>query len=129
VIWGSVSDRIGRSRSLFLVYLLQSVAYALFWLSETPSGFFMSALIFGFTAWSIPAIMAAACGDVLEPHMASAALGFITLFFGIGQSLGPLLAGWMADYFLSYGPGFLAAATVSLAGAIGSLFLKIQTSP
>jgi sugar phosphate permease len=129
VIWGSVSDRIGRSRSLFLVYLLQSVAYALFWLSETPSGFFMSALIFGFTAWSIPAIMAAACGDVLEPRMASAALGFITLFFGIGQSLGPLLAGWMADYFLSYGPGFLAAATVSLAGAIGSLFLKIQTSP
>ena len=129
VIWGSVSDRVGRGRSLFLVYLLQSVAYALFGLSETPSGFFMSALIFGFTAWSIPAIMAAACGDVLEPRMASAALGFITLFFGIGQSLGPLLAGWMADYFLSYGPGFLAAATVSLAGAIGSLFLKIQTSP
>ena len=56
----------------------------------------ISAILFGLSAWSIPAIMAAACGDALGPRLAPAALGFITLFFGIGQALGPAVAGAIA---------------------------------
>ena len=42
------------------------------------------------------------CGDVLGPRLAPAALGFMTLFFGIGQALGPNVAGAIADKEESY---------------------------
>jgi len=83
-----------------------------------------SALLFGFTAWSVPAIMAAACGDLLGPRLAPAALGFITLFFGVGQALGPAVAGYLADARGSFAPGYLTGAVAMLAGAAGALALR-----
>lgn len=127
-IWGSVSDRIGRKGALILVYLIQSAAFGLFaW--PAPPALFVSALLFGITAWSIPAIMAAACGDVLGARMAPAALGFITVFFGIGQALGPTVAGAIADAAGSFGPAFALAAGVALAGAAGAATLRAGGSP
>ena len=124
VVWGSESDQIGPGRAMFLVYLLQAVSFGLFGLWQSPTGFLLSALLFGITAWSIPAIMAAACGDVLEPKMTAAVLGFITIFFGVGQSLGPLVAGLIADYMHSLSPVFLVASITAMAGALGSLALE-----
>ena len=42
-----------------------------------------------------PTIMAAAAGDFVRPRLAPAGLGFITLFFGVGQFLGPALGGYL----------------------------------
>ncbi|MGC9316928.1 MAG: MFS transporter [Armatimonadota bacterium] len=120
LIWGAVSDVIGRKGALVIVYLVHAAAFGLFALWPTPAGFTISAVLFGLTAWSIPAIMAAACGDMLGPRMASAALGFITLFFGIGQALGPTAGGAIADATGSLLPAMLAAAVVALLGGVGA---------
>ena len=64
--------------------------------------------------------MAAACGDVLGARLAPAALGFITLFMGIGQVVGPFAGGMIADAAGSFSPAFLLAAVVALFGATGS---------
>ena len=124
LIWGAVSDRIGRKGALVIVYLIHAVAFGLFALWPAPPGFTVSAILFGLTAWSIPAIMAAACGDVLGARLAPAALGFITLFFGIGQALGPSVAGAMADATGSFSPAFALAAVVAVLGAIGAALLR-----
>ena len=124
VIWGSISDRLGRKYTLAIVYVLQAAAFGLFALWTEPPGFLLSAVLFGLTAWSIPAIMAAACGDVLGAKLAPAALGFITLFFGIGQAVGPSVAGAIADAAGTFDPAFLLAGIVALLGAVGSLFMK-----
>jgi len=124
VLWGMVSDRIGRRYTLIIVYLIQALSFSLFALWTEPTGFLLSVILFGLTAWSIPAIMAAACGDILGPKLAPAALGFITLFFGIGQAAGPSVAGAIADSSGSFNPAFLLAACVALCGAIGSFFLN-----
>jgi MFS family permease len=100
------------------------VAYSLFALWPVPSGFTLSAILFGLTAWSIPAIMAAACGDVLGSRMAPAALGFITLFFGIGQAMGPSIAGALADASGSFFSAFLLAGGVALLGALSASLLS-----
>jgi len=123
-LWGWVSDLIGRRYALVIVYLINATAFALFALWPAPPGFTLSALLFGVTAWSIPAIMAATCGDMLGPRLAPAALGFITLFFGIGQAVAPSVAGAMADASGSFAPAFLLASGVALCGALGSAFLR-----
>ena len=124
VSWGWVSDMIGRRRTLIIVYLIHGIAFGLFALSSRPLGFTVSAVLFGLSAWSIPAIMAAACGDVLGSRMAPAALGFITLFFGIGQALGPSIAGAMADSMRSFAPAFFLASGIAFLGAFGSFLLR-----
>jgi sugar phosphate permease len=126
LIWGSVSDAIGRQYGLALVYLLQATSFAVFALWPSPAGHWVSAILFGLTAWSIPGIVAAACGDCVGPALAPAAFGFVTLFFGLGQAAGPSIAGMLADATESFGPAFLLAAGVALLGGIGSLLLRPQ---
>ncbi|MCD6307907.1 MAG: MFS transporter [Candidatus Latescibacteria bacterium] len=124
LVWGTISDYIGRKRALMLVYIIQAASFSLFALWSAPAGYTVSAVLFGLTAWSIPAIMAAACGDVLGPRLAPAALGFITLFFGIGQALGPSVAGIMADATGSFDSAFLLAGGVALLGAGGAFMIR-----
>lgn len=124
LIWGMVSDVIGRKRALIIVYLIHTMAFSLFALWSKPFGFTVSAIMFGLSAWSIPAIMAATCGDLLGPKLAPAALGFITLFFGIGQAIGPSVAGAMSDASKSLSPAFLLAGGVAFLGAISAALLR-----
>lgn len=123
-LWGFLSDSLGRRRTLVLIFAIQAVAYALFALAPPRPGYLLAAVVFGLTAWSIPAVMAAACGDIFGPRLAPAALGFVTLFMGTGQATSPWIAGLLADLLGNLGPAFLLAAAVSLMGALGSSFLS-----
>ena len=124
VIWGGISDRLGRSKGAALAYLVLGASYIIYALVRVTFGFYLSAFLFGLTAWSIPTIMAAAAGDFVGPRLAPAGLGFITLFFGIGQALGPALGGYLADVSHSFTIPFLVAGGFSLVGMTFSLFLK-----
>jgi len=124
VIWGSISDKLGRSRGAALAYLVLGLSYIIYALFKAEAGIFVSAILFGLTAWSIPTIMAAAAGDFVGPRLAPAGLGFITLFFGIGQAIGPALGGYLADTTQSFSIPFLVAGGLSLLGMVSSLFLK-----
>lgn len=122
-LWGAVSDRIGRRAALAIVFLIQAAAFALFAHPGDQAGLLISAVLFGFTAWSIPAIMAAACGDLLGARLTAAGLGFITLFFGIGQAVGPYIAGKLADQTHSFASAFFLATGVALIGLVSALLL------
>ncbi len=129
LVWGWVSDLIGRKGALIIVYLIHTVAFALFAAWRSPAGFTLSVVLYGLSAWSIPAIMAALCGDLLGPRLAPAGLGFITLFFGIGQAVGPIAAGALGDATKSLSSAFLLAAGVALLGAVGSVLLRQADRP
>ena len=124
VIWGCISDQLGRSKGAALAYLFLGLSYIIYTLIKVKFGIYLSAVIFGLTAWSIPTIMAAAAGDFVGPRLAPAGLGFITLFFGIGQAVGPALGGFLADMSHSFSIPFLTAGGISLIGMILSFFLK-----
>jgi len=130
LIWGSVSDRFGRRIALVGVFTLQGIAYALFGITSELAAVYLSAVLFALTAWSIPALMAALAGDVFGPRLAPAALGLMTVIFGVGQALGPYLAGVLADSTRSFAPAFAIAGTIALLlGAGGSLMLRTSTNP
>ena len=58
------------------------------------------------------------------PHLAPAGLGFITVFFGIGQAIGPALGGYLRDVTQTFTVPFLVAAGISLLGMLSSFYLK-----
>lgn len=124
ILWGSISDSLGRRYGSMLAYLSLGLSYLVFALWRDQTGFVVSAVLFGLTAWSIPTIMAAASGDAVGSRLAPAGLGIITVFFGIGQALGPAVGGWIKDSTGTFTIAFLLSVFVSLAGAFGSLMLK-----
>lgn len=127
VLWGKISDWLGRSWGAALAYLVLGLSYLIYALIKVEFGFYLSAVLFGLTAWSIPTIMAAAAGDFVGPRLAPAGLGFITLFFGIGQAFGPALGGYLADVSGSFTLPFLIAGVISLVGMVLSFYLKKPT--
>jgi len=126
-IWGGLSDRWGRRLALVGVFGLQGASFLVFGLSRELPIVYLSAGLFAITAWSIPALMAALCGDLFGARLAPAALGLITIVFGLGQVLGPYLAGRMADLTQSFSSAFVLAGLVALLGAGGSLMLPRRT--
>ncbi len=129
VIWGHVSDVIGRKYALAIVCLVHAIAYTVFALWTSTPGLVASTVLFGFTAWSVPGIVGAACGDAYGPSLAAAALGFVTLFLGIGQAAGPLVGGALADTYATFVPAYLLAAAVALAGCLGALLMPALHAP
>lgn len=124
VLWGSVSDRVGRRLGSMYAYIVLALSYLIFAFWNDLPGLYVSCIVYGFTISSIPVILAAAAGDAVGPRLAPAGLGCITLFFGIGQAFGPAVAGYIRDVTGSFTGAFVLSAFVSLAGAMGSLFLR-----
>lgn len=123
LIWGTVSDYLGRKNTLIILYTILAITIGLFGLGNSLLHFSISAALFGITAWSIPAIMAATCGDLLGSKMAPAALGYITVFFGVGQAVSPVLSGIIADNTGSFVGPYVMGASVAFLGALGAAFL------
>ena len=124
VLWGIISDRVGRGRAIAAMCFIQAVAAVLFaWWPGTP-GLVLSAVIFGLTSLAVPGIVGAGCGDQFGPVLASASLGFVTVFLGIGQVLGPYVAGRLADTYGTLTYSYLAAAGVFFLGGILSTLLR-----
>ncbi len=124
MIWGSVSDIIGRNYGAALAYLTLACSYIIFALFDSLVAFYISAILFGLSAWGIPPIMAAAVGDFVgKDDLATVGIGFITLFCGLGQVLGPLLGGCLRDITGTFALSFFAATLISILGLAGSLLL------
>ncbi len=119
-LWGYISDRLGRLEGVAVVFALQGIAYVAF-LDATPWGLVFSVALFGITAWGIPAIMAAAMSEVGRPEDAAMAFGRVTAVMGVGQAVGPLFAGVLADATGNVQSGLWIATLAAVAGVGWSL--------
>lgn len=124
LLWGNVSDYFGRKTGLIAVFAMQGICFAVFAYGTGIGAFWLATVLFGLTSFSIPAIMAAATGDYVGSKLAPAAYGMITVGFGLGQMLGPSVAGFMADTYATYTVSFKLASAIAFAGVAGSLLLK-----
>ncbi|OPY75707.1 MAG: putative sulfoacetate transporter SauU [Syntrophorhabdus sp. PtaU1.Bin058] len=124
VIFGWISDVLGRRYGLMIAYLTLALSYVVFVFWKDYAGYYASAIIFGLAAFSVPTIMATASGDAMGDRLAPAGLGFITFFFGVGQALGPVIGGVIKDSTGTFTYAFILSAAISLVGAFGSLILR-----
>jgi MFS family permease len=123
-LFGWLSDRIGRKEGMMIVYALFTVSFLLAGADLSNTWLFASIAVFGLCMWSIPTIMYAAVGDYMGPSRAVAAIGHITLVCGVGQVLGPALAGIIAEQTGSFYVVFRLCAVLSMMAAFLSFFLR-----
>ena len=122
-LFGTLSDRIGRKGGLMAVFGVQTLAYLLAGSRLGDLALFGSVMLYGVAAWAIPAIMAAAVGDYLGKSRAAAAFAMITFCFAIGQTLGPVAAGEVAEIVGTFTPSYLASAALTAVAVLLSALL------
>jgi MFS family permease len=123
-LFGAVSDHAGRKVGLAAVFAMHAVSFSLVGLDLSRPSLYLSVVFFGLAAWSIPGIMGATVGDYMPPHQAVRSLGVLTVFFGAGQALGPVVAGVLADRSGNFDSSYLLAAALAAAGIVGSLAMR-----
>lgn len=128
MLFGWISDHIGRRLGLALAFFFLAIAYLLVGLTDWTLGLYLSIILFGLVVWSVPVIMAACAGDYFGAAAAASALAALTFAFSGGQALGPVAAGYLAeitgDFSISYMVSGIAAFI-----AIGlALLLRPQKS-
>ncbi len=123
VLWGTLSDRVGRGRALAILFLMEAFAVLLFVIKPGIPGLIFSAIIFGSGVFSVPGLIGAACGDTFGARLTFASLGFVTIFIGAGQATGPYIGGLLEDLFGTLGPSYMLSAAVFVLGAIAAFLL------
>ncbi|WP_096199152.1 MFS transporter [Bacillus sp. FJAT-45350] len=125
-IWGSVSDRIGRSTALSMVFLVQFVMLTGLTFTTDHLLILGLILIYGVTLWGVPAIMNASVGDYIMPKYIPVAMGFVTIFFSAGQFISPMVTGYLIEYTNSYLTAFLFSSFTCLLCTLGSFSLHLK---
>jgi MFS family permease len=122
LIWGPLSDRIGRSAVVVVICSISIVGLALLWLTTLLppesvglriallSGYL---LLFGLGYNGISPVYASAVSDRFAGKNLGTILGLLDLGFGLGSALGPWWAGWMFDRYGSYA-GVIAGVAVGV---------------
>jgi len=88
------------------------------------TGLLLSAMMFGVAFAMIPtAITSFIKKNYPQAHW-GAAMSLFTIFFAVGQIIGPIAAGLVADQTHSLAPGMTAAGGVLLAGAVMAVLQK-----
>ena len=104
--FGMVSDRLGRYKTLGILFALQAFAHLFLYVNLPSMWLLVSAGLFGFSTWAVPSIMTTLSSELFGSIHTARILGFITLFFGIGQMIGPLGAGILTDFTHDFGVAF-----------------------
>lgn len=135
-IWGTISDRLGRGRSLGLAMLLAAVATLVPVVWPVTLGFVVHYIVLGVTVTGMFTSALAASTERVSSAQAPLAVSYVTLFFATGQLVGPAAAGWLIgatdDFRWAFGVsagllaiGVMLAATLTRLGARG----KMDASP
>lgn len=125
-LWGTVSDRFGRMYAVTIVLFIQFVMLIGITITSSPVFVFIEVLLYGITLVAVPTIMIASVADFIEVKYISVAMGFITLFFSIGQFISPIVTGYIISFTGKYFIAFLLSAALNLIGAAGCIKLHFK---
>ena len=131
LIWGPLSDRIGRTVCVVFICSISLAGLALLWLTSllpAESSTLRIALLagylltFGIGYNAMAPVYASAVSDRFAGKNLGTILGLLDLGFGLGSAVGPWWAGWMFDRYGSYGGVILgvAAGVVITGFALGA---------
>jgi predicted MFS family arabinose efflux permease len=127
--WGRILGRLkgGWGTAATLSVLTIGTAAPLIW--STPAGAYVSALLFGGSFLAVLAAVAAFARRAFPPHTVTAAIGVLTVVFGIGQCIGPVLSGALADGPSGLKVGLWLSVAILGVGAVVAAFQREPAEP
>jgi len=128
IIWGTLSDKIGRKISLILMCALQGIMMILFyWMGGNQYLLYLGAAIIGFNFGGNFSLFPAATADFFGTKNIGRNYGWVFTAYGVGGIIGPIMAGkirgaatgatggsaWLTAFIIS-GIACLVAAVIGI---------------
>jgi len=118
LLWDWVAARVGTRRSYALACVVEAVSVLAGGGWPTPTGLLLAAALFGGTFMGLTALGFAAARD-LGAEGQERRFAVITVGFGLGQAVGPVVGGAVSDWTGGFwAPSVLAACALLLAAVI-----------
>lgn len=130
IIWGIVSDTLGRKLSLILMMGIQGIVMLLFFnMGGTPALLFLGAALIGFNFGGNFALFPAATADFFGNKNVGKNYGWMFTAYGVGGIAGPIMAGIFKDIGTAKGvdawyPAFIIAGIACLVAAVIGMMLR-----
>jgi len=131
IIWGTVSDKIGRKMAIFLMCLFQGIIMFLFYkMGSNPTTLIIGACIIGFNFGGNFALFPAVTADYFGNKNVGLNYGYVFVSYGIAGVLGPQIAAYFKDAAKGnpdpalWVTPFMIAAVACLVGAAITLVSK-----
>ncbi|MGY4793601.1 MFS transporter [Lysinibacillus fusiformis] len=96
--WGMLADRMGVKKALTTALLLSVVGDLLPMMFENIGGFILSSIIWGSSLGGVLVLIQMKASQQVLPQYVASAIGFISIFYAVGQMMGPGLAGWLIEH-------------------------------
>jgi len=98
IAWGTISDKLGRKRSIVVMMATQGVFVILFqWMAGAPATLFLFATLIGFNFGGNFALFPTITADTFGTKYVGQNYGWVFLAYGIGGIFGPILGGRLGD--------------------------------
>jgi predicted MFS family arabinose efflux permease len=88
------------------------------------AGAIVSAILFGGSFLAVVAAVTAFARRAARPHAWTAAIGALTVAFGLGQCIGPVLSGALSDGPAGVRAGLLLSVAILATGAVVAIFQR-----
>jgi MFS transporter, OFA family, oxalate/formate antiporter len=124
VLSGFLSDRIGRTRTMVLAFVLQAVNMFCFAHYTTPNLLIFGAAFTGLCYGTIFTLFPATTADFYGIRNLGVNYGIVFTGFGVAGVVGPIIGGRIRDLSGSYANSYTVSAILLLVGAVLALTVK-----
>jgi len=125
ITWGVASDKLGRTRAMLLMFILQGVMMlALMQMGSQEWTLTIAAAWVGFNFGGNFALFPSATADYFGTKNVGINYGFVFTAYGVAGIIGPILGGQVFDLTGSYLWAFIPSGILCILAAILSMFTK-----
>jgi OFA family oxalate/formate antiporter-like MFS transporter len=125
IVWGSVSEVIGRKVAIVAMCLLQGVMMLLFYyMGGIIWLLYLGAAIIGFNFGGNFSLFPTATADFFGTRSVGPNYGWMFTAYGVGGIIGPILAGYIRDTWQNFHAAFIVAGIACIAAAVVTLTLR-----
>lgn len=123
---GVISEKIGRGKTMTILYVLQATALYFFNSLNSFVTVFAAAAVIYFAYGAMLSVYPSACADNFGTKNLGLNYGVMFSAWGVGGIFGPILGGKIADATGSYHTAFVVSAAILLVAASVGLLYKNQ---
>ncbi len=124
ILCGVLSDRFGRMRTMFSMFVIQVIVYIFFARLVTPLALASGVALVGFTFGGMLSLFPATTADYFGMKHFGVNYGMMLTAWGVGGVFGPLLGGIVRDLTGTYVISYIVSGVLSAAGAYMTLITR-----
>ena len=126
IIWGTISDKIGRKVALTIMCVLQGIMMLVFyWMGGSQYLLYLGAAIIGFNFGGNFSLFPTMTADLFGTKNVGLNYGWVFTAYGVGGIIGPIMAGFIRDRWQNWFAAFIICGVACFVAAIIALTLRV----